>query len=200
MSNKRFDPGLEKSPGPFFVTTTHRHPQFINSIIREKKDSKIREGFHDGCRMAVLGEGTQSILRGPAFGLPIEHTATDAVRVVLRLTQDTEQLALAFCYHLGSRLIDLETRFGNHDGTPVDLAHPLDVFDAIGDGRVSLACTVGLMCPVGIERHANHVPLGAIFLQAAEVPVVKSGVPSVVQMNDADCLGGKPFSWHHNRR
>ncbi|MBQ5783756.1 MAG: bifunctional phosphopantothenoylcysteine decarboxylase/phosphopantothenate--cysteine ligase CoaBC, partial [Bacteroidales bacterium] len=40
------------------------------------------------------------------------------------------------------------------------------------------------LCPKRIERHANHIELGTMAGQDAEVPIVKVGIEAIIQMND----------------
>ena len=48
-----------------------------------------------------------------------------------------------------------------------------NVAHAIGDDVVGLQFGVSLHCPIGIERHANHIPPTAILAHDVEVPVVE---------------------------
>ena len=43
--------------------------------------------------------------------------------------------------------------------------------------------------PVGINRHANHVPLATVLLQLVEEPLEHAVVIPIVEMHDDDGLG-----------
>lgn len=148
----------------------------------------LHKTLHDGCGLSLTVEGTQLIAAGQTLGLPVEDTTTVAVGLGLRLTDHAGQLATAFLHHLRMLFVHLKTGLHNHHVATVFLAAIADIAHAVGDDAVGIQFGMVLACPVGIERHADHIPLAAIFLHDVEVPVVEALLVTAVQVDDDSSL------------
>ena len=149
----------------------------------------LHKSLHDSRGLSLTVEGAQFIATWQTLGLPIEDTTTVTVGLGLRLTNHAGQLATALLHQLRMLFVHFEARLHNHHVASVFLAAIADIAHAVGDDTVGIQLRVLFACPVGIERHADHVPLAAIFLHNIKVIVIERLLVTAVQVDDDDALG-----------
>ena len=98
------------------------------------------------------------------------------------LTDDARQLAASLLHLLRMLFIDLKASLHDHHIAPIFLAAVADVSHAVGDDLVVLFGCASLRGPVGIERHAYHIPLATVLPDDVEVPVVEALLVTSVQV------------------
>ena len=102
------------------------------------------------------------------------------------LADDARQLAAPLFHLLRMLFVHLEARLDNHHIAVVFLADVADVLDAVSDDVVGVQLRVAVHGPVGVERHAHHVPLATILQQGVEVVVIEVLAVAAVQVDDDD--------------
>ena len=130
--------------------------------------------FHDDSRGSLTVEGPELVAAGQALWLPVEHTTAVTISLIAGFADDTGELATTFLHLLWMTFINLITRLHNHHVTPVFLAAVTDVRHAVGNDVVGIQFGMAVHCPVGIERHANHIKLAAILQDGVEVEVIEA--------------------------
>ena len=100
----------------------------------------------------------------------------------------TGQLPTTFLHLLRMTFINLITRFHNHHVTAVFLAAVTDVRYTVGNDVIGIQFGVPVHGPIGIERHAYHIKLTAVFQDGVKIEVVEALIVTPVQMYDDDGL------------
>ena len=133
-------------------------------------------------------ECSQLISSGQALWFPVEDTPAAAVGGGASLADDARQLATSLLHLLRVLLVHLKAGLHDHHVAPIFLAAVADVSHAVGDDLVVLFGCASLGGPVGIERHAYHIPPATVLPDDVEVPVIEALLVAPVQMHEDGSL------------